>query len=172
MPIMVVGRCHIGPSSTSQSSENADSSNDLGKGRVGARSEDVPQEDKRESRAGGNGDEDLEEGPFGVTVTNGRGHGGEPFNWVAEVFVLDDLVVMQSHADNQRTDEGRVGEECVSPRDPFAVDLYAPQVSGASPMQLSIGTYGDHGISVLVSGSHGGAEGKASSAPVRSKEQV
>ena len=33
-------------------------------------------------------------------------------------------------------------------------------------------TYGNHGISVLVSGSHGGAEEKAISAPIKSKREI
>jgi hypothetical protein len=34
-------------------------------------------------RTGGNGDEDHEEGAFGVAVADGGGDGGEPFLWVA-----------------------------------------------------------------------------------------
>jgi hypothetical protein len=39
------------------------------------------------------------------------------------VFVLDDFVVVQSNADNQRADKCCVGEEGVRPSNPFAIDL-------------------------------------------------
>jgi hypothetical protein len=135
MPVMVVGRCNVGPTSTSQSTEDTHAGNELGQSRIGTRREDVPQEDKGETRSGGNGDEDLEERPFGIAITNGRGHGGEPFVGVAVVFVLDDFVVVQSNADNQRADECCVGEEGVRPSNPFAIDL--DPVSGAPDHRAS-----------------------------------
>jgi hypothetical protein len=46
------------------------------------------------------------------------------------VFVLDDFMVVQSNADNQRADECCVGEEGVRPSNPFAIDL--DPVRGAS----------------------------------------
>jgi hypothetical protein len=39
------------------------------------------------------------------------------------VFVLDDFVVVQTNTDNQRADECRIGEDGVSPSNPFAIDL-------------------------------------------------
>jgi hypothetical protein len=130
MPIMVVGRCHIGPTSTSQSPEDAHSGNQLGKSRVWARSEDVPQKDEGESWTGSNGDKDLEEGSFGITIADSSGHGGKPFDGVAVMFILNNLVVMQSNADNQRAEERRVRENRMSPSYPFTVDLQTCQVSG------------------------------------------
>lgn len=61
VPIMIVGRGHVGPASTCQGSEDAHSSDQLGECRVGTRSEDVPEEDEHESWTGSDSDEDLEE---------------------------------------------------------------------------------------------------------------
>jgi hypothetical protein len=59
----------------------------------------------------------------------------------------------------------------VSPSYPFAVDLHGCQVSGVPISFQSRRTYGNHGISVLVSGSHGGAEAEAISAPRKLKKR-
>lgn len=42
MPVMVVGRCNVSPTSTSQSTEDTHAGNELGQSRIGARREDVP----------------------------------------------------------------------------------------------------------------------------------
>lgn len=54
---------------------------------------------------GGYGDEDLEEGSLGISVANGGRHGGEPLIGVAIVLVLDDLVEMKGHADDEGAQE-------------------------------------------------------------------
>lgn len=84
------------------------------------------------------------------------------------MFILNDLVVVQSNADNQRTDERCVCESRVSPCDPFSVDLQKMSSQWRFEIRIALRfrTYGNHGISVLVSGSHGGAEVKAISAPI------
>lgn len=48
------------------------------------------------------------------------------------MFVLNDLVVVQSNADNQGADESRICENRVGPRNPFAIDLRRCQVSSFS----------------------------------------
>ena len=50
VPVMVVGRRNVCPSSTSQSSENANTSDEFREGRVGPARQDVPEADKGESR--------------------------------------------------------------------------------------------------------------------------
>jgi hypothetical protein len=124
MPIVIIGRCHIGPTAASQGAEDAYTCNELGQGRVWTRSEHVPQKDKGEAGTGCNGNEDLEERPFGISVTDGRRYRGKPFDGVAVVFILDNLVVMQRNADNQRAEEGSIGENSVSPSNPFSIDLH------------------------------------------------
>lgn len=61
VPVMVIGRGDICPSTAGQGSEDTDTGDDLRQSRVGTRGEDVPQEDQSESRAGSNSNEDLEE---------------------------------------------------------------------------------------------------------------
>lgn len=48
------------------------------------------------------------------------------------MFILNDLVVVQSNSNNQRAEERSICEYRVSPCDPFAVDLQKYQVSGVS----------------------------------------
>ena len=52
------------------------------------------------------------------------------------MFILNNLVVVQSNADNQRADERSICENRVSPCDPFAVDLQKYQVSDVSRSAL------------------------------------
>jgi hypothetical protein len=61
MPIMVVGRRDICPTTTGKSPEQPNTSNELGKSRVRPCSKKIPKENESESRTGGNGDEDLKE---------------------------------------------------------------------------------------------------------------
>lgn len=123
VPVVVIGRGNIGPSTASQSSEDSHTSNDLRQGRIGTRGQHVPQENESEARAGGDGNKDLEEGSFGVSIANCCGDGGKPFIGVAVVFILDDFMVMQCDTDNQSAEEGRIREDSVSPCNPFAVEL-------------------------------------------------
>lgn len=98
VPVMVISRCYIGPTTTGECPKQSDTSNYLWQSRVGPRSKDIPEEHQSESRAGSDGDEDLEEGTFGVSITNGCGYGREPFIGVAVMFVLDDFREMQRHS--------------------------------------------------------------------------
>lgn len=40
------------------------------------------------------------------------------------MLVLNNLVVVQCHADDQGTEEGCIGRDGMSPSNPFAIDLY------------------------------------------------
>lgn len=121
VPVMVIRRGDIGPPTTSKRPKHPNTRNDLRQRRVRPGSQDIPKEDKRESRTGRNGNEDLEEGTFGVSITNGCGYGREPFVGVAVVFILDDFMEMQVHAHDQGAEEGGVCEECMGPSHPFSI---------------------------------------------------
>ena len=54
MPIMVVCRCDIGPSSTGQSSEDTGAKNELGKDSIRMGSHGIVKNDEGETRAYGN----------------------------------------------------------------------------------------------------------------------
>lgn len=60
MPVMVVGRGDIGPSTTSQGAEDTNTGDDLRKSRVWSCGKNIPQKDEEESGTRGNSDEDLE----------------------------------------------------------------------------------------------------------------
>ena len=79
---MVVGRGDVDPAAAKHGPDEADSGYERGR-RARLRGEEVPEADQCEARAGGNGDEELEEGALGVAVADGRGHGREPFMRVA-----------------------------------------------------------------------------------------
>lgn len=115
VPVMIVSGSDIGPSSAGQGAEDTHASDDLRERRVRPRGKHVPQEDEGEARTGSDGDEDLEERAFGITVTDRRGDGGKPFVGIAVVFILNNLVVMQSATDNQRAEERGIREQSVSP---------------------------------------------------------
>lgn len=108
VPVVIIGTRHVCPPTAGQGSKDSNSCNELGKGRVRTIRETVEEEDERESRAGANGDKDLEERSLGVSIANGGRNGREPFCGVSEVFVLDNLVVMERDSDNESTDEGGV----------------------------------------------------------------
>lgn len=99
MPVMVISGGDIRPTTARQSPENAHTGNQFRQRGIGTRGEDVPQEDQGKPGTGGDGNKNLEEGPFGVSIANCRGHGGEPFIGVAVVFILHDLVEVQRDTD-------------------------------------------------------------------------
>jgi hypothetical protein len=51
VPVVVIGRCDIGPASTGEGSEDANAQDELGECLVGSRSQDVPQSNEEETRA-------------------------------------------------------------------------------------------------------------------------
>lgn len=131
VPVVIVSRGDVGPSSASQGAKDAHEGNETGELVAGLPSKKIPQTNKhkpgpcslsaasiphllsRTCHTGCNGDKDHEEGPFGVSIANGGGHGGEPFIGVAVVLVLDDLVVVERDTDNEGTDECRYASESV-----------------------------------------------------------
>jgi hypothetical protein len=119
MPIVVIRACNICPSSASQCPEDSHSCNELRQAGVWFVGHAVEEEDQQEARAGADGDEDLEDGAFRVAVANGCADGGEPFDGVSKVFVLDDFGVMKGHADDQGAEEGRIGGDGVEVGDPL-----------------------------------------------------
>lgn len=52
-----------------------------------------------------NGNKEHKNGTFGVAVADGRGDGWEPFLWVTEPLILNNLVVVQRAAHDQGTEE-------------------------------------------------------------------
>lgn len=108
---MVICGCNVGPSAASQSPKNAPECDKAWQLVPGLARHEVPESDESKSRARGYCNEELEEGSFGIAVAYCRGDGGEPFLWVAEPFVLDDLVVVEGHANDECAEESRCEEE-------------------------------------------------------------
>lgn len=106
MPVVIVGRGDIGPSSAGQRAEDAPEGNEARQLGPGPPRQQVPEADEGEAWAGCDGDEELEEGSLGVSVAYCGGDGGEPFLWVAEPLVLDDLVVVERRAHEEGAEEG------------------------------------------------------------------
>lgn len=123
VPVMVIRRCNVCPTTTGKSPENANTSDNLRKRRVRPRSEDIPEEHQSEPGAGSDSDEDLEERTFGISIANGCRYGREPFVGVTVMFVLDNLPEMQRHSHNQGAEERGIREKSMSPRNPFAIEL-------------------------------------------------
>lgn len=71
VPIMVIRRCNICPSTAGKSPKQSNTGNKLGERRVGAGSHEIPEEDEGESRAGRDGNEDLEERTLRIPIANG-----------------------------------------------------------------------------------------------------
>lgn len=69
MPSVVIRRSHISPSAAGQCPEDAYAQHSLGQYRVRPRGEYVPEKYERESRAGSDSDENLEDRTFRVPVT-------------------------------------------------------------------------------------------------------
>ena len=115
MPVMVLRRCHISPSTTCDCPEEARPCNNFGQSRVRLRSEDIPEEDEGESRAGSDGDEDLEDRALRIAVANCGRYGWEPFIRVAIVFVLHDLAVVKPASHYQSAQECTVRHGSMSP---------------------------------------------------------
>lgn len=108
---MVIRRCNVGPSAASQSPKDAPECDEAWQLVPRLARHEIPESDESESRTRGYGNEELEKGSFGIAIAYCRGDGGEPFLWVAEPFVLDDLVVVEGHANDESTQEGRCEEE-------------------------------------------------------------
>jgi hypothetical protein len=121
MPIVIIRARNIRPPTTRQRPEDTNPRHEFRQSTVfPAAADAVPQEDQHEARAGADGDEDLEDGSFGVAVADGGADGGEPFGRVAVVFVLYDLGVVQPDADDEGAEEGEVGGDGVRVGDPVA----------------------------------------------------
>lgn len=128
MPIVIVRARNVGPSSTRQCPEDTHTRNEFGQGAAGTIREAVPEEAEGESRPRTDGNEDLEDGSFGVTVADGRADGGKPLDGVAEVLVLDDFVVVQPHADDEGAEEGSICGGRVGVGDPLSGNLRRARV--------------------------------------------
>lgn len=74
MPIMVISGRDVNPSTAKHGPEQSNSGDELRAESSRASSKKVPEENEGETRAGGDGNEDLENGAFGVAVTNGGGN--------------------------------------------------------------------------------------------------
>ena len=101
VPIMVIGARDVCPSSTRQCPEDAHSGNEFGQGIPGTVREAVPQKHQGKSWSRADGNEDLKDASFRISVANGCGYGRKPFNGVAEVLVLHNFVVVQPDADDE-----------------------------------------------------------------------
>lgn len=123
MPIVVVGARDICPTTTGQSPEHAHTSNPLGTALALPVDQAVEQEDQQEAGTGTYRNEDLEDGSLGIAIPNSRGDGREPFDRVAEVLILDNLLVVECDADNEGTEESGVGSGGMGVGDPLAGDL-------------------------------------------------
>lgn len=106
VPVVVVGRGHIGPTSASQRAEDAPEGHKAWQ--LGPRfaRQQVPEADQGKARAGRDGYEELEDGSFGVSVAYRGGDGGEPLFWVAEPLVLDDFIEVKRQSDEEGAEKG------------------------------------------------------------------
>lgn len=123
MPIVIIRARDISPSSTRQSSKDTDASDEFGQGGVGSVGQTIPHEDQCESWTRADGDEELEDGAFGVAIANRCAYGGEPFNRVSKVFVLDNFVVMEGHSNDQGAEKGAICGDGVEVGDDLSRDL-------------------------------------------------
>lgn len=106
MPVMIVCGGDVGPAAAGEGAEEAPEGNEAGQLGAGPARQQIPEADEGETRAGCDGDEELEEGALRIPVANGGGDGGKPFLRVPEPFVLDDLVVVERDADDKGAKEG------------------------------------------------------------------
>lgn len=124
VPVVVISRRDICPPAACQGPDDAEERDRFGEGAAGFRGEQVPQSHERKSwpcssssakapkkGQGGhghtrsNGDEEHEDGAFGIAVANGGRDGWEPLVRVAIPLILDDLAVMQRGADDEGAEE-------------------------------------------------------------------
>lgn len=129
---MIIRARHICPSSASQSSENTHASHELGQRAVWSVGQAIPQEDQCESWTRADGDKDLEDGSFGVAIANRCADGGEPFDGISKVLVLDNLVVMEGHSNDQRAEEGSICGDGMQVRDKLSRNLEKARVRGVN----------------------------------------
>ena len=115
VPIVVIGRGHVCPSSASQGSEEASSSNDGWKVGVGSLGKEIPESNECKSRPRCDGNENHEDRSFRVAVANGRGDRRKPLLWVAVVLILNNLGIMQPASNNQCTEERTICDSSVCP---------------------------------------------------------
>ena len=100
VPVVVIRARDVRPSTARQRPEYTHAGDELGQSAPRSVGQAVEQEDQHEAWAGSNGDEDLEDRSFGVAVADCGGDGGKPFDGIAVVFVLHDLIVVQPHPDD------------------------------------------------------------------------
>lgn len=165
VPVMIVGTGHVGPSTTRQCPEDSHSCNKLGQTATRAVGQAVPQKDQRKSRARANGNKDLEDGSFGVAISDGSADGRKPFDGIAKVLVLDDFMVVQPDAYDQGPQERGIGRDSMGVGDPLAgnLDVLAGQlhvqyacVSGELRARgaACMHTYHGYDVAVAVFGRH------------------
>lgn len=123
MPVMVVGARNVCPAAACQCPEHSHSCNELRKRATRAVAQTVEEEDQQESRARTDCDEDLEDRTFRIAIANGSADGRKPLDGIAEVLVLNDLVVVEGQTNNESPDESCVGGRCVEVRDPLTGHL-------------------------------------------------
>lgn len=114
MPVMVIGRGDIGEASACQGPKDSRCGNKLRQRLSATGREKIPQPHEGESWSGCYGNEEHEKGSFGIAIADRSGNGGEPFLRVAIEFILDDLVIMEREADDERTYKGDIGEDRMS----------------------------------------------------------
>lgn len=111
VPIVIIRARDISPPTARQRPKDTNTGYDFRQGRARAIAHAVPEADEDEARPGADGNEDLKDGALGVAVSDCCAHGWEPFDWVGEVFVLDDFGIVEGTADDEGAEEGCVGGE-------------------------------------------------------------
>lgn len=106
MPVVIVGRRDISPSTARKRPEETETRDDLRQGAAGLRSQEIPQTDKGKSGTRCDGDEEHKHRSLRVSIANRGRHGGEPLVGVSVVLVLDDLLVVKGHAHDQGEQKG------------------------------------------------------------------
>lgn len=109
VPVVIIRRSNVGPATASEGAKDAPKCDKAGKPVTGLARQEVPESHEGESRTGCYGYKELEEGSFRIAITYSGRDGGKPFLRVAEPFVLDDLVVVERHADDEGAEESSWG---------------------------------------------------------------
>lgn len=123
MPVMVIGRGHVCPTTTGESSEEAHAGDHFGQSVVWSCRKNIPKKDQGKPGTGSDGNEHLEDRSLRIPIANRRRNGGEPFFWIAVILVLDNLVEMQAQAHDQCAKECRCCKDRMRPGYPFSIDL-------------------------------------------------
>lgn len=146
---MVIGRCHVCPSSACKSPEQSCCCNDTWQAGVRSSCEEVEQPNQDKARPRGDGNEDHKDRSFRVSVADGGRDGGKPLFRIAIVFVLYNFVVMERDTDYESSNKRSICDDCMSPRNVFSVELDGVSCSNGRCWEDQI-THREHHVALLL----------------------